>query len=251
MPTALSAARNSPAYHSWSILEPHFGTEDELVRALERRPLRVRHDSLDENGGERNRALPVLGLRLPNSQDRLDEVDVPPAQRKQLEAPHARQHESQEHHAGLLVRKRPQDATDLDRLEDPPLPPPHLRPLSTRHRVRLYELLAHRGHVGRCAERSAVPARSSARTARAPRSCTRQRRADGSTRAASTRTRPPDARPPSGTSTPCRASSRDAARPPHATSARTPRTSAASDAGSPSARRGRAAHAVPPPPSCA
>ena len=71
----------------------------------------------------------------------VDEVDVAPAERLQLAAADAGQHERQEHGARLLVGERLRDAGDLGRLEDPPAPPRHLRPLRPLDRVRVDQLL--------------------------------------------------------------------------------------------------------------
>ena len=80
MPAALSAFLNLPAYHSWSIFEPALRmAEDALVVALERRhATAVCHQRLGESGGERDRTLTLLGLRLADPQDALDQVDVAP-----------------------------------------------------------------------------------------------------------------------------------------------------------------------------
>ena len=70
--------------------------EDALVVALEARSAPVLPELLGERGRERDRADAVLGLRVADAEDALDEVDVAPAERLQLGAADAGEDERQE-----------------------------------------------------------------------------------------------------------------------------------------------------------
>jgi hypothetical protein len=56
--------------------------EHEFVVALERGPLVVRRERVDECGGERDQPLPVLALRLADADRVLDQADVAPVERE-------------------------------------------------------------------------------------------------------------------------------------------------------------------------
>lgn len=71
----------------------------------------------------------------------LDQVDIAPAERQQLRTTKPRQHEREEHGFRLRVLERSGNEPDLDRLQDPPLALPDLRPLCTLGGVRLDKLL--------------------------------------------------------------------------------------------------------------
>ena len=80
--------------------------EDALAVALEARAAAVLPELLGERRRERDRPDAVLGLRVADAEDVLDEVDVAPAERLQLGAADAGQDERQEDDARLLVVER-------------------------------------------------------------------------------------------------------------------------------------------------
>jgi hypothetical protein len=58
--------------------------EDKVVLGLERRPLVLSLERRDESGGERDHALSLLRLRFADTEDPLDEAEVPPAESLEL-----------------------------------------------------------------------------------------------------------------------------------------------------------------------
>src|SRR5204863_5802932 len=106
-----------------------------------RRSLELSFERRDKSGGERDHALPLLGLRLTDAKDPLDETHVLPAEALQLEAADARQLQREEDRSRLLVGERLKHASDLGGLQYAPAATPHLRPLDAFGHVRLDQLL--------------------------------------------------------------------------------------------------------------